>query len=415
MKNVVTVVVFNRFNNLKRWVHCWQQCEQKGAELRIIHNYASLEDLETYKQYCIDNNIVYVSRKNVGMDIGAFQDVCKERLAGFDNNWSNLLWVTDDTIPMSKDFVNTYLRNMTEENVGVACMEISNEVRRHVRTTGFCIKKEITKKLQFLVDPITTKEHCYQFEHRHPTLNLLTQVAKLGYKSVQINPLQTSVLWDTGNRAHFKRMKEHEFVFYSSKEQDKVIFISLIHNSYPYLIHSLQAQTHKNWELLLIHDGKNTTNLKETIEKINDSRVIYLETEENKGNWGHYWRNWALEQINKDVYGKSCNYVVVTNADNQHVPGYTENLLKGFVNDNTVASYCSSMVHNYINWGIIPCKLERGYIDSACVMVKKEIACEIGWKDVTSHSSDWTYFNDIIKKYGANNFKKVEGCLLIHN
>jgi len=48
-------------------------------------------------------------------------------------------------------------------------------------------------------------------------------------------------------------------------------------------------------------------------------------------------------------------------------------------------------------------------------MVKKDIACEIGWTDVDSHSSDFTYFDQIAKKYGPSNFIPVKGCLLVHN
>lgn len=415
MKNIVVVIVYNRFENLKRWVECWKQCDTKECELRIIHNYASEIDKQSYKKYCDLENITYIPRINRGLDIGAFQDVCKERLQEFNNNWSNMLWFTDDCIPMSKDFVYTYLRNMTDPTIGVSCMEISNEIKKHIRTTGFCIKKEIAKKLIFAADPILTKIDCYNFEHRHINLTFLQQVVKLGYKAVQIAPLKTSVVWDIGNRAHLNRMKEHELVFYPNKKENKIIFISLIYNSYPHIIHSLQMQTHKNWELLLIHDGKNNTNLKEQIDKINESRVKYVETEERKGNWGHYWRNWALQQIKIGEFGADADYVVITNSDNQHVPGYIEYLLKGFIQPDIVASYCSHMVHNYINWGIIPCKMERGYIDSACVMVKKEVACKVGWNDVISHSSDWSYFQDIIKNYNITSFKKIDGCLLIHN
>lgn len=415
MKNIVVIIVYNRYENLARWLSCWEQCDKKECELRVIHNCDNDEERKRYRNICNEHKVTYISRANVGMDIGAFQDVCKEKLSGFDNNWNNMLWFTDDCIPMSKDFVNTYLRNMTDPKIGVACMEISNEVKKHIRTTGFCIKKEISKKLVFAVETIKTKTDCYSFEHRHPALTFLQQVLKMGYNAVQIAPLKNSVVWDTGNRAHLNRMKEFESVFSYKEKEKKVLFISLIYNSYPYVISSLQMQTHKNWELLLIHDGKNETGLSKEIEKINDNRIIYVETKERKGNWGHFWRNWALEQVKLGIYGKDCDYVVITNADNQHVPGYTEFLLKGFTDSAIVATFCNQMIHNYINWEIIPCKMERGYIDSACVMVKKDVATNIGWKDVISHSSDWTYFSDIIRIYGINSFKKVSGCLLVHN
>jgi hypothetical protein len=48
-------------------------------------------------------------------------------------------------------------------------------------------------------------------------------------------------------------------------------------------------------------------------------------------------------------------------------------------------------------------------------MLKLAEAKAVGWNDVTSHSADWFFFNDIINRYGQHSFAKVEGCLLIHN
>jgi hypothetical protein len=48
-------------------------------------------------------------------------------------------------------------------------------------------------------------------------------------------------------------------------------------------------------------------------------------------------------------------------------------------------------------------------------MIRKEVACEAGWPDIEAHSADWKYFENIIKKYGADKFARVEGMLLSHN
>lgn len=197
---------------------------------------------------------------------------------------------------------------------------------------------------------------------------------------------------------------------------DKITFICPIFNSFPTIIGSLLCQTHKNWELLLIHDGICTTNLSKIITTINDDRITYIEMPTRVGNWGHSLRRWALNEIKENRLSLNCNYIVITNADNYHVPIYCEELLKGFKkNTSLVATYCSKMVHSYIRWDVIDCKLERGYVDCAGVMIKKEVACDVGWRDITSHSSDWTYFEDIIKKYGVHKFLDIKGCLLIHN
>lgn len=208
-KTIVAVIVWNRFESLRRWINCWKACNKTNAELIVVHNLES--DNERYSELCKENGIKYVPRENKGFDIGAFQDICRERLKGFPNNWNNLLWVTDDCIPMSKDFVRQFLSKLT--NRTLPCYEISNEVKRHVRTTGFMVTKEISRKLFFPQDPIETRVDCYGFEHNMHNA-LYEQIVSMGIKPVMVNPdLKNSPLWDSGARAHFNLMRKHEKVF----------------------------------------------------------------------------------------------------------------------------------------------------------------------------------------------------------
>jgi hypothetical protein len=169
------------------------------------------------------------------------------------------------------------------------------------------------------------------------------------------------------------------------------------------------AQTYKNWELILVHDGKNETNLNEIIQGIGEPRVKYSETLNRSANWGHKIRSEEIQKLPNN------GYVLITNADNYHVPTYLEKMIEGFSSDRVKATYCSKMVHSYIGWGVIDCRLQRGYIDCAGVLIRNDVAKRVGWKDIESHSADWFFFNDIAKMYGESSFKKVEGCLLIHN
>jgi hypothetical protein len=148
----------------------------------------------------------------------------------------------------------------------------------------------------------------------------------------------------------------------------------------------------------------------------NDKRIKYIETKERKGNYGHPWRQWALNEISEGRLSDP-GYIVIGNADNYLVPVFTEYLLNGFKRSphTVVATYCDAMVHSYRAWQVIPCRLERGYVDCSGVMIKKDIACEVGWRDIEGHSADWTYFADIATKYTWKNFVPVKGCLLIHN
>lgn len=215
-KTIIVIIVWNRFENLKRWVNCWNQCAKMHAEMVVIHNLES--DNKKYEQLCEDNGIIYVPRENKGFDIGAFQDVCKERLPGFPNKWDNLIWISDDCIPMSKNFVAPYLERLSENEI--PCYEISQQVKTHIRTTGFLITKEISKKLTFPKDPIENREDCYHFEHKSKTA-LYEQIISMGKKPVMIDlDLRTSPLWDSHNRSNLRLMPKHEQVFAPAEPEE---------------------------------------------------------------------------------------------------------------------------------------------------------------------------------------------------
>lgn len=411
MSTIVAVIVYERLANLKRWLETWELCDKQDTELVVIHNHDHVIHRIPFKKVCEEHGIRYFPRKNVGFDIGAFRDVCQENIPGFPH-FDELLWCTDDTIPMQKDFVKMFRLTY---GVGLTCMEIAQkDAPIHVRTTGFCIAKTTAKRLVF-PDPLLTKEDCYRFEHRGGDATLMRQVQRMGLKCHMITQPEGSPLWDTGNRSHFMRMDEYNRVFAKPVEipvtanKNHVTVICPIYNGYPEIIGSMLNQTHKNWTLKLVHDGPNSTGIREFVAMINDPRIEYSETAVHQGKWGHYIRANEIHALS------NTDFVVVTNADNHHVPIYLERMLIGFNLPNTVATYCSDMIHSYVGWVVIPCSLNRGYVDCAGVMVRAEIAKEIGWQDTENHSSDWTYFEGIIKKYGAEKFRKVIGVLLIHN
>jgi lipopolysaccharide biosynthesis glycosyltransferase len=226
-KTIVVIIVWNRFENLKRWINCWNQCDKLWAELIVVHNQES--DNHKYLKLCVDNGVKYVARENVGFDLGAFQDVCKERLTDFPNDWDNLIWITDDCIPMSKNFVASFLDILSDVNI--PCYEISREVKPHIRTTGFLVTKEISKKLIFPSDPMHTREDCYQFEHKSKNA-FYEQVVRMGKRPTMIaTDLKQSSLWDIGVRRHLNLMKKHEEVFPPEKyEINELVVDSVLDN-----------------------------------------------------------------------------------------------------------------------------------------------------------------------------------------
>lgn len=397
MKILLTIVVFNRYDNLKRWLECWEQCDQTDTELIIIH---TGDEIEKFKSLCKD--VTYIHRQNIGLDIGCFQDVCRERLTGFTNDWDYLLWITDDTFPMRKDFVKSFVDKL-KPGVGISCMKISGEYSHHVRTTGFCIRKETSLKLTFPADPITTKQQCYLFEHRGGVNTLTNQIRRMGLSCVQVDKHKDSPLWDTGfnARRRLNRQDEHDKVFGFYKEK-VITFIATIFHGYPQIVSSLLTQTNPNWKLLLIHDGPNGE-----IEVPKDKRIQYIETEKVSGNWGHANRAKYLQEVETD-------FVTISNNDNYYAPVFVDYMLKEFHQD-TVGVYCSHMVHSYKAWNVIACSLNRGFIDCGGLVVRTKAAQDVGWNDTKTHSADWVWIEGMIKKYGEDKFIKKEGCIFVHN
>ena len=349
----------------------------------------------------IPDGITYIRRPNIGFDIGSLQDVCNERLDGFPNDWQKMLWCTDDTLPMQPDFLDVFFNKLTGK-VGCVAMEISPYVRKHIRTTGFAITKDVSKRLTFPVDPIVTKEQCYEFEHRSQNI-MYHQILLMKLEVLMAAPKEKSPLFDFG---YHRRLKHREAEHYAtfpeqSKALPKVAIICPTYNNYPQIASALLCQTYQNWELHLVHDGPGHIDLPK------DKRIKFTQTPARSANWGHSIRRDMLQAVTGD-------YVVITNPDNYLVPTFLEKMLAGF-SKGIVATYCGQMVHNYIGHQVIQCSLKRGYLDCSGVMLKLAEAKAVGWNDVTSHSADWFFFNDIINRYGHHSFAMVQGCLLIHN
>lgn len=214
IKTVVAVIIYDRFRNLQEWTRCWKMSETENAELVIIHNYKHSADLRIFSTHCASRGIKYISRPNRGFDIGAFQDVCKDRLPGFPTDYDYLLWCTDDIFPQRKTFIKEYLDCFSDPSVKAAAYELSKEVHPHIRTTGFMLHKETLKHIKFNVDPITTKIQCYEFEHRDKVNSIVDQINRIG-KAVQVGDVETGAMWDTGHRSReainrrSRREREH--------------------------------------------------------------------------------------------------------------------------------------------------------------------------------------------------------------
>ena len=218
----------------------------------------------------------------------------------------------------------------------------------------------------------------------------------------------------------------------------KAAFICPIFETYPQIISSLICQTRPDWELWLIHNGPSPTGrIVEHVTECRDARVRLILNGTETGHYGHPLRRWAIEQMRQGNLSPAATHVVITNGDNYYVPSFVEKMLQAFeARPSSIAAYCSQMVHHYesrqqtailendqptadlrwsqYRWGVLQCRLQRGYIDCGGVMIRKDAACSVDWSSL-EHSSDWTYFEDLIAKYGEARWVKVDGCLFVHN
>lgn len=196
---------------------------------------------------------------------------------------------------------------------------------------------------------------------------------------------------------------------------DKVVVVTPIYDAFPEIISSLICQTHTNWELLLIDDNQSSKRTQNIVATVNDNRIKHIPRPRFDAKmYGHPHRQWALQQMKKDRLATDANYVLITNADNYYLPNYLTAMIAGFANPNIIATYCASMLHSYVSWKLISCRLALGHIDCGGVIIRKEVACDTGWRSF-EHSSDWTYFSDILLKHPSPKWAKIEGTLFVHN
>lgn len=205
MRILVVVCIYDRFQNLKRWLHAWNMAETGGAELIIVHNVDDKGPNE-FEKLCKAAKVRYIKRQNIGFETGVIQDIFLKKIKAR-YVWDALLFCTDDTIPVKRDFLH-HFRAALKPDVGVACMEISGTWTPHIRTTGFCVKLDVARAIKWVHAPITTKEHCYFFEHQGFEDTFMSQVLKMDKRVIQLSSIKNSVLWDTDHHADHNRMDE---------------------------------------------------------------------------------------------------------------------------------------------------------------------------------------------------------------
>lgn len=444
-KVVICVVVYDRIGNFIKWLKLAKKIQNRysdfepayGVEVRIIHHTDNPVLVDSWKKIAEKYPVTYLNRKNLGYDIGVLQSVCEINFREFEYDFDFIVWFTDDCFPTDINFLEEFGKPLKlSEKVGMTCFEISTQIRLHARTTGFCLRSETLAKISFPVPIVTTKQDCYAFEHG--SHNLLLQIRKLGLEVVQ---LEGNNFYNPDSRrvkayGLEKSLKNLYELLYRKEEPSALVFATA-HNRYPQIISSVLCQKHQNVKVETWHNGKTDPYFKMVLDFYdNHSTVKFVEIEEIPGNhYGHPVKKKFLETLD----ASESEYILITNEDNYISPYFISKaveVLERF--PDKIGAYCNGMVHNYkpdqvsLTWrerktlvaneghivdgyGLIPCKIERGYTDIGAILFRTEVAKSIPWDD-TSHSADWTYIENIANAFGGKDkFVSFSGIHFVHN
>lgn len=446
-KIVITVVVFDRIGNFIKWLKIARKIKNEirnfEVEIRIVHHTDNPVLCASWKKIATNYPVTYLNRANKGFDIGVFQAVCEKTLPNFNYDFDFLIWFTDDCFPTNINFLEKFVEPFDNPLTSISCFDISTEVRPHARTTGFCIRKETLDKIKFPVPVITTKDNCYKFEHGQD--NLLVQIKRMGLEAKQIE----------GNIFHnldSKRVKRYGFenslqdlykFLYENKEPPVLVFATA-YNRYPQIVSSVLCQKYGNVNLKVWHNG-------ELDAENADVACYYVDQHRYDGkprlewdnlffipgnHFGHPIKKMFLEQMRDHHY----EYLLITNEDNYISPYMIQKAVETLEkHPDKIGAYCGGMIHNYQadftshagrswkekrkivdghaidGYGLINCKIERGYIDISSIVFRASVALSVPWNDA-SHSSDWTYIENIANAFGGKDkYTSFPGVHLVHN
>lgn len=146
------------------------------------------------------------------------------------------------------------------------------------------------------------------------------------------------------------------------------------YNQLPCLLYSLLSQTYKNFEVIIIHDGKDEEymGIANTFSQYENFK--FLETENRYNDWGMSLRNIGIPLVTGD-------FVINTNDDNYYTPNWLQELNTAIQKNPDANFICYDMIlshnnkanHNKKDYGVLVPQLKRCYIDMGQFAVKRDI------------------------------------------
>ena len=233
--------------------------------------------------------------------------------------------------------------------------------------------------------------------------------------------------------------KEFFSLMYRNEKPDALIFATA-YNRFPQIISSVLCQKHAHTKLEIWYDGIMNGQMEifyGNYMNMGDALIIKEVGEEAKGNYGHHLKKEFLETFDDS----KSEYLLITNEDNYLSPYFIQKAIEQLEkHPDKIGAYCSGMVHNYkpddslgnnLSWrqrknalvdghiidgyGLIPCRIEKGFIDISSIVFRSSVAKAVHWGDF-SHSSDWDYIENVAKAFGGiDKFIAFPGIHLVHN
>lgn len=170
------------------------------------------------------------------------------------------------------------------------------------------------------------------------------------------------------------------------------------------LIASVLAQSYKEFEFLIIHDGADGAESSERVIKwFDDPRLRFHVTDQRFNDYGHSLREMSTEMCVGEFVGH-------TNDDNYYAPCYFERMMAPLLRGEADFAYCD-MIHSHYNYALFPTAPRLNSIDAGGWIARKQFL-PAKWAD-KGWCGDGHYVDQIIQA-GARPVK-VPGVLFVHN
>lgn len=183
-------------------------------------------------------------------------------------------------------------------------------------------------------------------------------------------------------------------------------------------IQSVLAQTHEDWELLIIGDGC-TDNTAEVVTQHTDSRIRWFDFPKAPG-FGYANRNLALNEARGGI-------IAMVSHDNILLPDHLALLEKPFRLDAVQFVYSRPLwVNNagllmpfFFNHNVPACNTlfmkVRNVLPANCVAHRRECLHRVGnWPENIKSAGDWDLWKRIINDCGLKHIRSVRDVTCLH-